>query len=65
VELLPLVEINGNDEYFIHAILDSRIYLLKLQYFITGVGYEEPDWDLTKLHFKSKAIDEFHEKNPD
>jgi hypothetical protein len=34
MEPLPPVEIDGEDEYFIEAVLDSRIHRQKLQYLI-------------------------------
>jgi hypothetical protein len=61
----PLVEIDGEDEYFIEAILDSRIHRRKLQYLIKWVGYDLPDWGPAELHSTSAAVDTFHEKYPD
>jgi hypothetical protein len=61
----PLVEIDGEDEYFIEAILDSWIHRHKLQYLVKWIGYDMPDWEPTELHSKSKAVDRFHEKYPD
>jgi hypothetical protein len=37
-ELLPPVEIDGKDEYFIEAVFDSRIHNRKLPYLIKWVG---------------------------
>jgi hypothetical protein len=61
----PLVEIDSEDEYFIEAVLDSRIHRRKLQYLIKWVGYDLPDWEPAEFHSKSKAVDTFHEKYPD
>jgi hypothetical protein len=61
----PPLEIDGEDEYFIEAILDSRIHRRKLQYLIKWVSYDSLDWEPTKLHSKSEAMDTFHEKYPD
>jgi hypothetical protein len=61
----PPLEIDGNDEYFIEAILDSRIHRRKLQYLIKWVGYNQPDWEPAELHSASEAIDTLHEKYPD
>jgi hypothetical protein len=63
-EFPPPVEMDGKDEYFIEAVLDSRIHQRKLHDLITWVGYEQPDWEPTELHSKSKAIDMVHEKYP-
>jgi hypothetical protein len=62
---LLLVKIDGKDEYFIEAILDSRIHCCKLQYFIKWIGYDMPDWEPAELHSESEAVDWFHEKYPD
>jgi hypothetical protein len=61
----PLVEIHGEDKYFIEAIPNSRIHRWKLQYLIKWVGYDQPDWQPAKVHSASEAIDTFHEKYPD
>ena len=61
----PPVEIDGEDEYFIEAILDSRIHRKKLQYMVKWVGYDMPDWEPAELHSDSKAVDDFHKKYPD
>jgi hypothetical protein len=64
MEPLPPVEIDGEDEYFIEAVLDSRIHRQKLQYLIKWVGNDLPDWEPTEFHSESEAIDTFHEKYP-
>jgi hypothetical protein len=61
----PPVEIDSEDEYFIEAVLDSRIHRRKLQYLIKWVSYDLPDWEPTELHSESEAVDTFHEKYPD
>jgi hypothetical protein len=61
MEPLPQVEIDGQDEYFIKAILDSQIHRQKLQYLIKWVSYDLPDWEPSEFHSKSKAMDTFHE----
>jgi hypothetical protein len=61
----PLVEIDSEDEYFIEAILDSRIHCCKLQYLVKWIGYDMPDWEPTELHSESEAVDRFYEKYPD
>jgi hypothetical protein len=64
-EPLPPVKIDGEDEYFVEAVLDSRIHRRKLQYLIKWVSYDLPDWEPDKLHSEREAIDTFHEKYPD
>jgi hypothetical protein len=65
MESPPPVEINGEDEYFIEAVLNSQIHQRKLQYLIKCVGYDVLDWEPAKLHSKSKAVDTFHKNYPD
>jgi hypothetical protein len=60
----PPVEIDSEDEYFIEAILNSRIHCCKLQYLVKGIGYDMPDWEPGELHSKSKAVDRFHDQYP-
>jgi hypothetical protein len=60
----PPVEIDGKDEYFIEAILDSQIHHCKLQYLVKWIGYDMPNWEPTELHSDSEAVDGFHEKYP-
>jgi hypothetical protein len=64
-EPLSPVEIDGEDEYFIEAILDSRIHWQKLQYLIKWVSYDLPDWEPAEFHSESEAVDTFHQKYPD
>jgi hypothetical protein len=63
-ELLTPVEIDGEDEYFTEAVLDSRIHRRKLQYLIKCVGYNLRDWEPAELDSESEAMDTFHEKYP-
>jgi hypothetical protein len=64
-EPLPTVEIDGEDEYFMEAILDSRIHWRKLQYLMKWVGYDQPDWEPTKFHSQREAINIFYKRYPD
>jgi hypothetical protein len=61
----PLVEIDGEDEYFIEAILDSQIHRCKLQYLVKWIGYNMPAWEPAELHSESEVVDRFYEKYPD
>jgi hypothetical protein len=62
LEPLPPVKIEGKDKYFIEAILNSRVHRWKLQYLVEWLGYNQPDWEPTKLDSKYEAIDTSHEK---
>jgi hypothetical protein len=64
-EPLPPVEIDGKDEYFIEAVLNSQIHRQGLWYLIKWVGYNLPDWEPAELHSETEAVDTFDEKYPD
>lgn len=40
IDLLPVVEVNGEEEYQVSRFEDSRIYRNQLQYLISWTGYE-------------------------
>jgi hypothetical protein len=62
--LPPPVEIDGEDEYLIEAILDSQIHRCKLHYLVTWIRYDMADWEPAELHSECEAVDGFHEKYP-
>jgi len=41
----PLMEVEGEIEYEVEAILDSRLYHSKLQYLVSWLGYNEQTWE--------------------
>jgi hypothetical protein len=53
----PLVDINGEDEYFIEAILDSQIHHSNLQYLVKWIGYYIPDSEPAEFPSESKVVD--------
>ena len=61
------VEIQGNTEYEVKEILDSRLYRRKLQYLVDWLGYgpEQRTWE-PEEHVKhcAEKIKEFHMKYP-
>ena len=69
----PPVEIDGEIEYEIAEILDSKIdkrHRCKLQYLAKWAGYEGTDeettWmDADELSNTSELVQEFHERYPD
>jgi transposase InsO family protein len=63
----PPVEIEGESEFEVQEILDSRFYRRKLQYFVDWVGYgvAERSWQpVENLENAQEAIQEFHQKFP-
>jgi hypothetical protein len=61
----PLVEIDGEDEYLIEAMLDAWIHHCQHQYLVKCIGYNMPEWEPTELHSNIIAVDQFHEKYSD
>ena len=63
----PPVEIEGEFEYEVEQVLDSRLYWGKLQYLIKWLGYMEEHnmWELAdNLEHAQDAIDLFHQTHP-
>ena len=58
--------IDGEEEYVVEEILDSRMFRKKLQYLIKweGYGVEHNSWEYaTEVHAPQRVKD-FHRKNP-
>jgi hypothetical protein len=63
----PPVEINGELEYEVEQILDSRIYRNRFQYLVKWKGYTEEHntWEpIDNVTNAQAAIDEFHRTHP-
>jgi hypothetical protein len=61
------VVVQGEEEYKIDSIIDSRVYCRQLQYLICWKGYGEGKntWEPAKnLAHAKKAIAKFHKENP-
>jgi hypothetical protein len=58
----PPVDIDGEDEYFLEAILDSHLHRHKLQYLVKWIGYDIWEWEPAKHHSESEAVDRIHKK---
>jgi hypothetical protein len=67
---LPLPEpvvVQGEEEYEVNFIIDSRVYRHQLQYLVCWKGYGEGEntWEPAKnLAHAKKAIAKFHKENP-
>jgi hypothetical protein len=61
------VEIEGEQEWFVDRILDSRLHgrWRKLQYLVKWTGYDRPKWEPAEMVNGLEAIDRFHEAYPD
>jgi hypothetical protein len=62
VEPPPLVEINGEEEYQVSSVEDSRVYRNQLQYLIKWTGYDSLTWAPVKLVDGFQAVDEFDQR---
>lgn len=60
----PPVEVEGEDEYLVDEILDSRLHRRRLQYLTKWTGYDEPDWQPAENVNKLQAVDDFHHRYP-
>ena len=63
----PPVEIEGEFEYEVEQILDSRLYQGNLQYLVKWLGYtdEHNTWEpLSNLTNADEAVKEFHKCHP-
>jgi len=56
------VEIDGEQEWFVHSILDSRMYLRRLQYLVKWTGFDHPNWEPAGNINELEAVTRFHEQ---
>jgi hypothetical protein len=59
------VEVDGEQEWEVEDILDSRWRYQKLQYLIKWKGYDDPSWEDARMVNRLEAIDLFHDRYPD
>jgi hypothetical protein len=60
----PLVEVDGEEEYQVSSVEDSRVYRNQLQYLIRWAGYDSLTWEPTKFVNVLQAVDECHQQYP-
>jgi predicted GH43/DUF377 family glycosyl hydrolase len=60
----PPVEVNGEEEYQVAGVEDSRIYRNQLQYLVRWTGYDSLTWEPAKFLDRLQAVEEFHQRNP-
>jgi hypothetical protein len=63
-ELPPPVIVEGEEEYEVERIEDSRIFRRQLQFLVKWKGYDEMSWEPAVNVDGLKAIDEFHTQQP-
>jgi len=62
--LPPPVEIDGEQEWFVDSILDSRMYRRRLQYLVKWTGCDHPNWEPAGNVNELEAVTRFHEQCP-
>lgn len=60
----PPVEVDGEEEYLVDEVLDSRIFRRRLEYLVKWTGYDSPDWQPASNVNKLQAVDDFHKRFP-
>jgi len=63
--VLPPVEIDGEQEWFVDCILNSRMYRRRLQYLVKWTGFDQPDWEPAENVNELEAVTLFHQQYPD
>jgi len=61
------VKVDGEEEYLVDEILDSRVFRRQLQYLVKWEGYDEGEnsWEPAKLVTHAKAkVTAFHKRHP-
>jgi hypothetical protein len=58
------VDVNGEQEWFVDAVWDSRMNGGELEYLIKWTGEDEPGWEPAVEVNELEAIDRFHEAYP-
>jgi hypothetical protein len=60
----PPVEVEGDQQYQVERVEDSRMYRNQLQYLLRWTGYDQMTWEPAKDVDGLQAVDFFHEKYP-
>ena len=64
IEPPPLVEVNGEEQYQVSSVEDSRMYRSQLQYLIQWTGYNSLTWEPAKFIDSLQGVEEFHQRYP-
>jgi hypothetical protein len=60
----PPVDVDGEEEYQVSRVEDSRMYRNQLQYLIQWTGYDSLTWEPAKFVNGLQAVEEFHQRYP-
>ena len=62
----PAVVVDGEEEWEVETILDSRLHNNRLQYLVKWKGYDAPTWQTpTDLEHSTDLVRQFHQLWPD
>ena len=61
----PPVEVDGEEEYQVSSVEDSRVYWNQLQYLIRWRGYDSLRWEPANFVNVLQAVEEFHQRYPE
>ena len=62
----PAVIVDGEEEWEVERVLDSRTYYRHFQYLVKWKGYDAPTWQpIEDMGHAVEAVREFHRLNPD
>jgi predicted GH43/DUF377 family glycosyl hydrolase len=60
----PTVEVNGDQEYQVEGVEDSRVYRNQIQYLVRWTGYDQMTWEPANDVNGLQALDVFHDRYP-
>ena len=58
------VEVDGEQEWHVEEILDSKLVRGRLRYLVKWVGYDQADWEPAENVNKLLAVEDFHRRYP-
>ena len=61
----PPVVVDGEEEYEIESVLDSKLFRDRLKYLVKWVGYKDPTCEPAEFLDSAAAVDAFHTRYPD
>jgi hypothetical protein len=64
VTLPPPLEVDGDQEYQVDRVEDSRVYRKQLQYLVRWTGYDQMTWEPARDVDGLQALDTFHRRYP-
>jgi hypothetical protein len=60
----PLIEVEGEEEFWVREILDSRIRGKKRQFLVSWVGYNTPTWEPLENISETEAYSKYLARYP-